>query len=60
VIGKIAPGLIHCTDCFIARCATSEPIEAQDMSKIHPSAVIAPGAQIDESVEIGAYAIIGP
>ena len=30
------------------------------MSKIHPSAVIAPGAQIDESVEIGAYAVIGP
>jgi UDP-N-acetylglucosamine acyltransferase len=60
VIGKIAPGLIHCADCFIAKCATSEPIEAQDMSKIHPSAVIAPGAQIDESVEIGAYAVIGP
>lgn len=29
------------------------------MSKIHPSAIIAPGAQIDESVEIGAYAVIG-
>jgi UDP-N-acetylglucosamine acyltransferase len=29
------------------------------MSKIHPTAIIEPGAQLDESVEIGPYAIIG-
>jgi UDP-N-acetylglucosamine acyltransferase len=29
------------------------------MSKIHPTAVIEPGAQIHETVEIGPYAIIG-
>lgn len=27
---------------------------------IHPTAIVAPGAQIDPSVEIGPYAIIGP
>ena len=26
---------------------------------IHPTAIIAPGAQIDASVEIGPYAVIG-
>ncbi|AEA61176.1 MULTISPECIES: acyl-ACP--UDP-N-acetylglucosamine O-acyltransferase [Burkholderia] len=30
------------------------------MSRIHSTAVIEPGAQIDESVEIGPYAIVGP
>jgi UDP-N-acetylglucosamine acyltransferase len=30
------------------------------MSKIHPTAIIEPGAQLDESVEIGPYAIVGP
>lgn len=30
------------------------------MSKIHPTAIVADGAQIAESVEIGAYAVIGP
>src|SRR6201746_657189 len=30
------------------------------MSKIHPTAIIEPGAQLDESVEVGPYAIIGP
>src|SRR5476649_2880539 len=29
------------------------------MSKIHPTAIIEPGAQLDESVEVGPYAIIG-
>ncbi|GJH08557.1 MULTISPECIES: acyl-ACP--UDP-N-acetylglucosamine O-acyltransferase [Caballeronia] len=29
------------------------------MSKIHPTAIIEPGAQLDESVEIGPYAIVG-
>ena len=30
------------------------------MSKIHSTALIAPGAQIDASVEVGPYAVIGP
>ena len=30
------------------------------MSRIHPSAVIDPGAELDLSVEIGPYAIVGP
>jgi UDP-N-acetylglucosamine acyltransferase len=30
------------------------------MSRIHPTAVIAPGAQLDSSVEVGAYTVIGP
>ena len=30
------------------------------MSRIHPSAVVDPGAQIDSSVEIGPYAVVGP
>ena len=29
------------------------------MSRIHPTAVIAPGAQLDSSVEVGPYAVIG-
>ncbi|WP_321791306.1 acyl-ACP--UDP-N-acetylglucosamine O-acyltransferase [Caballeronia sp. J97] len=29
------------------------------MSKIHPTAIIEPGAQLDESVEVGPYAIVG-
>jgi len=29
------------------------------MSQIHPTAIIEPGAQLDESVEVGPYAIIG-
>jgi UDP-N-acetylglucosamine acyltransferase len=30
------------------------------MSLIHPTAVIAPGAQLDSSVQVGPYAVIGP
>jgi UDP-N-acetylglucosamine acyltransferase len=30
------------------------------MTKIHPTAIIQPGAQIDENVAIGAYSVIGP
>src|SRR6195952_5925841 len=30
------------------------------MSKIHPTAIIELGAQLDESVEVGPYAIVGP
>mgnify|MGYP006266342199 CR=1 FL=1 len=30
------------------------------MSKIHPSAIVDPKAQIDSSVEIGPYSVIGP
>lgn len=30
------------------------------MSKIHPTAIVAEGAEIAESVEIGPYAVIGP
>lgn len=30
------------------------------MSHIHPTAIIAPGAQLDESVDIGPYCIVGP
>ena len=30
------------------------------MASIHPTAVVAPGAQIDPSCEIGPYAVIGP
>jgi UDP-N-acetylglucosamine acyltransferase len=30
------------------------------MSKIHPSAIVDPKAQLDSSVEVGAYSIIGP
>ena len=30
------------------------------MASIHPTAVIAPGAQLGDSVSIGAYAVIGP
>lgn len=30
------------------------------MSKIHPTAIIDPQAQLDSSVEVGAYSIIGP
>jgi UDP-N-acetylglucosamine acyltransferase len=29
-------------------------------SKIHPSAVVAPGAELDPGVEVGPYAVIGP
>jgi UDP-N-acetylglucosamine acyltransferase len=29
------------------------------MSRIHPTAIVEPGAQLDESVEIGPYAVIG-
>lgn len=29
------------------------------MSKIHPTAIIEPGAQLDDSVEVGPYAIVG-
>lgn len=29
------------------------------MTRIHPTAIVEPGAQIDESVEIGPYAIVG-
>ncbi|MDD2601046.1 MAG: acyl-ACP--UDP-N-acetylglucosamine O-acyltransferase [Kiritimatiellae bacterium] len=30
------------------------------MSNIHPTAIIAPGAQLAEDVQVGAYAMIGP
>lgn len=30
------------------------------MSRIHPSALIAPGAALDSSVEVGAFSIVGP
>lgn len=30
------------------------------MSLIHPTAIIAPGAQLHETVEVGPYAVIGP
>ena len=30
------------------------------MALIHPTAIVEPGAQLDESVRIGAYAIVGP
>ncbi|MDO9542370.1 MAG: acyl-ACP--UDP-N-acetylglucosamine O-acyltransferase, partial [Kiritimatiellia bacterium] len=30
------------------------------MSKIHPTAIVAPGAELDAGVEIGPYCIIGP
>ncbi|HEV7815093.1 MAG TPA: acyl-ACP--UDP-N-acetylglucosamine O-acyltransferase [Janthinobacterium sp.] len=30
------------------------------MATIHPTAIVDPGAQLDSSVEIGAYSIIGP
>jgi UDP-N-acetylglucosamine acyltransferase len=30
------------------------------MAKIHPSAIVDPKAQLDSSVEVGAYSIIGP
>lgn len=30
------------------------------MSKIHATALVAPGAELDEDVEVGAYSIIGP
>jgi UDP-N-acetylglucosamine acyltransferase len=30
------------------------------MSRIHPTAIVEPGAQLHETVEIGPYAIIGP
>lgn len=30
------------------------------MTKIHPTAIIESGAQIDESAEIGAYSLVGP
>ncbi len=33
--------------------------DAQKMSKIHPTAIVEPGAQLDASVEIAPYAIIG-
>jgi len=30
------------------------------MTKIHPTAIVEPGAELDASVEVGAYAVIGP
>ena len=30
------------------------------MANIHPTAVVDPGAQLDSSVEVGAYSVIGP
>ncbi len=30
------------------------------MSRIHRSAIVEPGAEIEPSVEIGAYAVVGP
>ena len=30
------------------------------MSRIHPSALIEPGAQLDSSVQVGAFSVIGP
>ncbi|RYE68115.1 MAG: acyl-[acyl-carrier-protein]--UDP-N-acetylglucosamine O-acyltransferase, partial [Oxalobacteraceae bacterium] len=30
------------------------------MSKIHPTAIVDPQAQLDSSVEVGAYSIVGP
>ena len=30
------------------------------MTQIHPTAVIAPGAELDDGVEVGAYSIVGP
>jgi UDP-N-acetylglucosamine acyltransferase len=32
----------------------------EDQPKIHPTAIISAGAQLDSSVEIGPYAVIGP
>ena len=29
------------------------------MSRIHPTAIVEPGTQLDESVEVGPYAVIG-
>ena len=30
------------------------------MPKIHPTAIIEPGAQLDDSVDVGAYSVVGP
>jgi UDP-N-acetylglucosamine acyltransferase len=30
------------------------------MSKIHPTAIISPGAELDPSVSVGPYTVIGP
>jgi len=30
------------------------------MSKIHPTAIISPGAELDSSVSVGPYTVIGP
>ncbi len=32
----------------------------EDVSRIHPSAVIDPAAEVDAGVEIGPYAVVGP
>jgi UDP-N-acetylglucosamine acyltransferase len=34
-------------------------MESQAAVRIHPTAIVAPGAQLDTGVEIGAYAVIG-
>ena len=30
------------------------------MSRIHPTAIVDPGAQLDSSVTVGPYSVIGP
>lgn len=34
--------------------------QGSNMALIHPSAIVDPGAQLDSSVEVGAFSIIGP
>lgn len=40
--------------------AAHAPLERSQAAKIHPTAVIEPGAQLGEGVRIGAYSVIGP
>ena len=40
--------------------AAVAPIERPQASKIHPTAVIEPGAELGEGVQIGPYSVIGP
>jgi UDP-N-acetylglucosamine acyltransferase len=40
--------------------AARAPIDVPQASKIHPTAVIEPGAQLGEGVQIGPYSVIGP
>jgi UDP-N-acetylglucosamine acyltransferase len=43
-----------------ALAAARAPIDVPQASKIHPTAVIEPGAQLGEGVQIGPYSVIGP